>query len=226
MKSRSQELLDRGVAAMVASVEIYNKPNFPHKVESFAILAINGWELLLKAKWLTAHKNDEKSLYIYERRQKKNGELGKKRFIKTTRSGAAYTYGLGYLAEKLVESKVLDVSAQRNLEVMLELRDCSTHFYNQSTQMNLRLYEIGAACVKNFASATRDWFNRELSAFSLYLMPISFIGVPNQVEAVVLNAQEKNFLSFLGRARYCRCRPEFSVHCSSQHRCYVHPFKS
>ena len=164
---------------MVAAVEIYNKPTFPHRVESFAILAINGWELLLKAKWLTAHKNDEKSLYIYERRQKKNGELGKKRFIKTTRSGAAYTYGLGYLAEKLVESKVLDVSAQRNLEVMLELRDCSTHFYNQSTQMNLRLYEIGAACVKNFASATRDWFNRELSAFSLYLMPISFIGVPN-----------------------------------------------
>lgn len=73
MKSRSQELLDRAVAAMVAAVEIYNKPSFPYRVESFAILAINGWELLLKAKWLADHHNSVRSLFVQERRRNKNG---------------------------------------------------------------------------------------------------------------------------------------------------------
>ncbi len=197
MKSRSQELLDRAVAAMVAAVEIYNKPAFPHKAEGFAILAINGWELLLKAKWLSENENKERSLYVYEHRQNKNGKLGKKRYIKKTRSGAPFTYGLAFLAEKLADDKFLDVSAQRNIDVMLELRDCATHFYNQSSSFNFRLYEIGAACVKNFTSATREWFGRELSEFGLYLMPLAFVGVPNDVEAIVLNAAEKNFLSYL-----------------------------
>ena len=197
MKSRSNELLDRAIAAMMAAVEIYNKPVFPHKAEGFTILAINGWELLLKAKWLSEHQNKERSLYVYERRQNKNGKLGKKRYVKKTRSGAPFTYGLAYLAEKLVDDKFLDVSAQRNIEVMLELRDCATHFYNQSSRFNIRLYEIGAACVKNFTAATRDWFGRELSEFGMYLMPLAFVGVPDDVEAIVLNAAEKNFLLYL-----------------------------
>lgn len=52
MKSRPKELLDRSIGAMVAAIEIYNKRGFPHRTESFAILAINDWELLFKAKWL------------------------------------------------------------------------------------------------------------------------------------------------------------------------------
>ena len=38
------------IAATVGAIEIYNKPDFPYRSETFCILAINGWELLLKAK--------------------------------------------------------------------------------------------------------------------------------------------------------------------------------
>ena len=197
MKARSHELFDRAVAAMVAAVEVYNKPVFPHKVESFSILAINGWELLLKAKWLAQNQNNERSLYVYERRRTKSGNLSKKRYVKRTRSRAPWTHSIAYLADKFVQDKSLDDSARSNIEVMLELRDCSTHFYNPSPEFNIRLYEVGAACVKNFASATREWFDRELSEFSLHLMPFTFIDLPSEVEGIVLNAQEKQFLSFL-----------------------------
>ena len=47
MKSSSEELIDRSIAATVAAIEIYNKPNFLYREETFSILAINGWELLL-----------------------------------------------------------------------------------------------------------------------------------------------------------------------------------
>ena len=41
--SRSERLLDKAEAAMVAAVEIYNKPLFPYRAEAFSILALNAW---------------------------------------------------------------------------------------------------------------------------------------------------------------------------------------
>lgn len=34
---------------MLAAIEIYNKPNIEYREDTFAILAVNAWELLLKA---------------------------------------------------------------------------------------------------------------------------------------------------------------------------------
>jgi len=50
--SLSKELAAKAVQAAVAAIEIYNKPNFSYREEAFSLLMLNGWELLLKAKWL------------------------------------------------------------------------------------------------------------------------------------------------------------------------------
>ena len=42
---------------MLAAIEVYNKPTFAYREESFAILAINSWELLLKARLLQLENN-------------------------------------------------------------------------------------------------------------------------------------------------------------------------
>jgi hypothetical protein len=39
MKARSKQLVDRAVAATVAAIEIYNKPDFQYRNETFAVLA-------------------------------------------------------------------------------------------------------------------------------------------------------------------------------------------
>lgn len=57
MPKLSDELLDRSLAATLAAIEVYNKPNFSYREEVFAILAINGWELLLKARLLFESEN-------------------------------------------------------------------------------------------------------------------------------------------------------------------------
>lgn len=36
-----------------------------------------------------------------------------------------------------------------------------------------------------------------MSEFNFYLMPLSFVVLPHQAEAVVLNHEEKKFLAFL-----------------------------
>ena len=57
MKSRARSLASKSVDAMLGAVEIYNKPNFAYREESFSILAINSWELLLKARVLQLSNN-------------------------------------------------------------------------------------------------------------------------------------------------------------------------
>ena len=39
MRPRAHQMLDKSISAMLAAIEVYNKPTF---------LAVNAWELLLK----------------------------------------------------------------------------------------------------------------------------------------------------------------------------------
>ncbi len=197
MKARSKEFLDRAIAATVAAIEIYNKPDFLYREEAFAVLAINGWELLLKAKWLTDHRNQIRSLYIMEPRRKLDGTKSKKHQIKLTRSKNPFTHSLDFLAKKLVETRAFDENAWANIQALMEIRDSSIHFYNRSGAFPVRLQEIGTASLKNFVAATKSWFGRDMSEFNFYLMPLSFVALPNHTEAIVLNSEEKRFLSFI-----------------------------
>jgi len=72
--SRSSLLLKNAEAALISAIEIYNKPTFAYREETFAILALNAWELLLKAKLLEARKNKPSCLYIYQRKQIAKGQ--------------------------------------------------------------------------------------------------------------------------------------------------------
>ena len=197
MKARSKELLDRAIAATVAAIEIYNKPDFLYREEAFAVLAINGWELLLKAKCLADHGNKLSSLYVREQRTKKDGSKSKKLKTKETRSGNPFTHSLDFLAKKLVESQALDANAWANIQALLEMRDSSIHFYNRSGAFPVRLQEIGTASLKNFVTAAKEWFGRDMTEFNFYLMPLSFVALPQQTQAVVLNHEEKRFLAFV-----------------------------
>ena len=85
MKSRVSKLVDRANAATVAAIEIYNKPDFKYRAETFCILAINGWELLLKAKWLCENGNKIQSLYV-KRTQEEKGRYEEQTIENQTQS--------------------------------------------------------------------------------------------------------------------------------------------
>jgi hypothetical protein len=172
-------------------------PDFLYREEAFAVLAINGWELLLKAKWLAEQNNQLQCLYILEPRTKRDGSRSKKLRIKLTRSGNPFTHSLDFLAKKLVDTGALDRNAWANIQALLEMRDSSIHFYNRTGAFPVRLQEIGTASLKNFVTATKSWFKRDMSEFNFYLMPLSFVVLPQRAQAVVLNSEEKKFLAFV-----------------------------
>lgn len=197
MKSHSQKLLKKAIAATVAAIEIYNKPTFQYRGETFSILAINGWELLVKAKWLDENNDDVQSFYI-EDKTNRDPNSNVKTF-KRNRSGNPLTHDLVYLAKKLIEKKHLTQNTLTNIEMLLEIRDSSIHFYNSSREFTNKLQTIGAASIQNFASLAQEWFGRDLSKFDFHLMPLSFIALPSQTDAVILNREEQNFLAFLNK---------------------------
>ena len=163
-------------------------------------MAINGWELLLKAKWLKENGYRVQSLHVKEHGTNSDGSRSKRETIKRTRSGTPFTHGLDYLAKLLVEQRHLDPIAKDNLDALLELRDTSVHFFHQSeSRLAEDLQEIGAASLKNFVLAAQEWFAHDLSEFNFYLMPLSFMELPRQAEAIVLNREEKNFLRYVQR---------------------------
>ena len=67
-----RSLLDKSIASMLSAIEIYNKPNFGYREETFAILSVNAWELLLKAYLLKINKYNMNSIYYLQSIKKKN----------------------------------------------------------------------------------------------------------------------------------------------------------
>lgn len=85
------KFVEKAESAMVAAIEVYNKPAFRYREETFALLAINAWELLLKARLLKDGANDPKVIRVYEPRRTKSGKLSKKLYLRRNRAGNPHT---------------------------------------------------------------------------------------------------------------------------------------
>lgn len=198
MISRSQQLFRKSEAALIASIEVYNKPDFAYREETFSVLALNAWELLLKAKVVADNGNDVRSIYVYESRRSKAGAQTARKYVRRNRVGNPHTLGLSQLINKLDQNAAtrLSPTVKANLQALTEVRDNAVHYMNASPQLAKQVLELGTAAVKNYIEAARRWFSQDLSRLSLYLMPIGFVAPPGTASAVVVG-DEANLVKFL-----------------------------
>jgi hypothetical protein len=198
MAARSQRFLQQAESALIAAIEIYNKPDFRYREQSFSILALNAWELLLKARLLHLSDNDPKSLYVYETRQSKKGRPTKKRYLKKNRAGNPQTLSLGQTILALEKRDSAPPSpVRRNLDALIEIRDNSVHYIAAGPLLAKQVLEVGTASVANFIRLAREWFNNDLSKYHLYLMPIGFISPPKEGDSIVATSDEANVVQFI-----------------------------
>lgn len=196
-KSKCQQLLEKSVNAAISSIEIYNKPDFKYREESFSILMVNAWELLLKAKILKDNNNKINSLYAIDDSKSKNkdGLPKKKAVYKKNRAGNYWTIDIRYALNKLILDKIL----KENIELLVEIRDNAIHFYNKSKSLEKKILEVGTASLRSYTTTVNEWFNYDLSQYNFFLMPISFFN-PTEVSPLVFAAespQQKNLLSHI-----------------------------
>lgn len=184
---------------MIASIEVYNKPSFAYREETFSILAINAWELLLKARILEIDRNRLSAIIEYEKRQKQDGTLSEKLYRKKNRSGNHVSIGLFKAYDYLVNDygDTIKSIVRKNLEALTEIRDNAIHFLNKDFELRKKVHEVGTANLKNYLNLVRQWFGSDLRQYQLFLMPIAFLRDFSPIHGVSLNKQERNILKFV-----------------------------
>ncbi|OJB37518.1 hypothetical protein BGV57_23305 [Burkholderia ubonensis] len=194
-----QRFVDKSVAAITAAVEVYNKPAFLYREETFSILALNAWELLLKAKVLKDANNAIASLRVYETRLTKAGVKSQKKFLKRNRAGNPLSITLGGCIARLDETPVskLPKEIKANLDALIEIRDNSVHFITASATLARQAQELAAACVRNFILLAKNWFKRDFGAILNLVLPLSFVTASQDAGAVVVSADESRLIAHL-----------------------------
>ncbi len=192
IKILAKSLIDKSIAACLSAIEIYNKPDFKYREEIFSVLAVNAWELLLKAKIITENGNKVEAIW-------KLGPDG----APIVKAGMHQTIGIFEALQKLNSEKILDKDCCKNLEGLIEIRNTSIHFINKSHKLAQNVQEFGMACLLNYVVATSEWFERDLSSYSFFLMPMSFF-YPSELEKSLFSESPKEvskLLRFLEKAK-------------------------
>ncbi len=166
------KLVERSLDAFTLSLEIYNRPSLNNRVEAFAIMIINAWELLLKAETLKAQGYDA----VF-------GPNGKSISISEALSG------------RLQENDPV----RKNLETLVNLRDQATHLLIPELQPQLsRLFQ---ANVLNFQTRYRNEIgNSPLAGQSVGMLSLILDGPETEIGVIRENYGEntaKEVISFL-----------------------------
>ncbi|WP_462136975.1 DUF3644 domain-containing protein [Candidatus Mycalebacterium sp.] len=199
MRSRSRTLADKSISSMIAAIEIYNKPSFEYREESFSILAINAWEILLKARILLIEQNRLSSVFRHERHTLQSGKPSKKLYVAKNHSGSNQTIGLFESFDRLVNQyrEPMPQEVRKNLELIYEIRNNAVHFINKGPEISKVVQGLGAACLKNYMNLIRKWFGTDLSIYNFFIMPLSFFSLNGEANSIILSSDEKKVFDFV-----------------------------
>jgi hypothetical protein len=185
---RSGKLLEKSIHTALSAIEVYNKPDFKYREESFCILMVNAWELLVKARILRDNAEKEESIH------KKDHEG---RVVVSRWTGNPRTISIG----DGLNSLALDQVLLDHLFALIEFRDNAVHMLNDSPMLKLKVQEVGTASLRNYLELAKEWFNMDLSRYNFYLMPMSFFH-PHELQSYSINSepvQHQNLLRFIGK---------------------------
>lgn len=195
--SRSNIVMQKSIEAAKAAIELYNKPEFPYRNESFSILMINAWELLLKAKKLKENHNKMTSIYVKEKIKSKKGTITNRERYRKNRTGNFSTLSI----TDLIKTEISDKNLIANLSLLLEIRDNAIHCFNKPKLLEKHYLEIIGATLSSFQTALMNWFSFDISSDSMFIIPIGF-NLPKEYDLTdVSTKEEKNILKYISEQR-------------------------
>jgi len=191
-----RSLLDKSIASMLSAIEIYNKPNFAYREETFSILAVNAWELLLKAYILKINKYNLNSIYFLEPVKKKNGQNSTRKKPVLNNIGNPKTITISDALIRLTNQRRVSQNLVDSIESIIELRDNAVHFVNEKS-MAKEIQELGFACIKNYMSIIKRWeLEIDLTVYNFYLMPLAYIDSKIYADTVI-TSESQNYIDFI-----------------------------
>ena len=177
-------------SALLAAIEIYNKPRIEYRDECFVILLLNAWELLLKA---IVSKHHVSIFYPKKRNEP----------YKTLSLDDALVK-----AETFFPNSIHPLPVRRNIDLLSTFRDNAIHFYNE-IGFNTLIYGLAQTSIINFKDLLKAVFGQDLSkdinwsllplGMSPPIDPIQYIGGKRPIGDTTSNAV-RQFLQELRQA--------------------------
>ena len=133
-------LCNNSKAAILAAIEIYNKPQIEYRDECFTILLVNAWELLLKA-ILSKHKQ---RIYYPKKRNEP---------YRTLSIQDAVLKAKNYFPTDISYEPVA-----QNINMLVTYRNNAIHFYNQKG-FGVVIYGLAQTSIINFRDLMYSIFN-------------------------------------------------------------------
>lgn len=159
----AKTLVKNGCAAMMAAIEIHNKPVFEYRYEVCTLLVINAWELVIKAliykRWKEVPLEDE----------------GQPRpFKKCLNDVSSRLAGDEHHAFLPIKESLLSLYKYRN---------SVAHFHSE--ELDVVLFSLLRASVIDFARFVKAHFDRDVCSKPTVLLPIHVSGDFNPVEFLI-----------------------------------------
>ncbi|MCY3925370.1 MAG: DUF3644 domain-containing protein [bacterium] len=181
--SRSTSLARCAESALVAAVEIYNKPTVEYREQTFALLVVNAWEVMLKAR--IVQQNGNKLASIYRR------DSGGRNYRRNS-SGDILTIDIS----KALGKTFLPTDVRGNIEGLVDIRNRAAHMGILHPDLQHRVLQYGTASVQNFIKLSERWFGIQIRL--PYLLPLGLLGSvdstsksPNQQQRELLDRLDK-----------------------------------
>lgn len=142
MYKLTKKLVQKSNEAFLISLEVFNKPTFNFRTESFSLLYTNAWELLLKA-------------HIYQENKGKKLSI----FRKKKRNAKRESINIDECLNKVFLDNLDPV--RRNIEFISEIRNEAAHLIIQELDPYFsRAFQAG---ITNYVKFLYDWFKVDIN---------------------------------------------------------------
>ena len=162
-------------SAVLAAIEIYNKPIVEYREQTFSLLMTNAWEILLKARLVQG--SGGKLNVIYLRKE------GARQYETVPGTKQKMTISL----KQALGRVSLPGPAQANIRGIATIRNSAAHEGMLSPELRQRVLAFGTASVHNFVKLSADWFEESVDV--PYLLPVGFLGQAVLSKSVYPRAQ-------------------------------------
>jgi hypothetical protein len=166
-------LLGNSMSAMLAAIEIYNKPRFDYRSECFVILLLNSWELAFKA---ILSKNKVRI------------------FLPKEKSKPYLTLGLAdskEQAKKFFPKSIPYIAVSENIDLLTDYRNNAVHFYNE-IGFETVVYGLAQTSIVNYRDLISNIFDIDIAnEVNISLLPLSFSAPPDPISFLGENRAQK-----------------------------------
>ena len=149
-------------SALLAAIEIYNKPRVEFREQTLALLLTNAWEILLKARLVEQSGGKLETIYVLD------PHTGK--YKKGKVSGEPFSIGV----RRALSLVSLPNEVRANINGIIQIRNRSAHLGVLSAKAQALIHSFGTASVHNFVKLSTKWFG--VAPELPFLLPVGFMG--------------------------------------------------